>query len=81
MVRGTWLSKNHNIFNYGLPSPLLDSLRRVRNPMQYEKTLVIFLSSSYVIITAGKILLYFFPIFVFAKLCFQFLIRNLTALQ
>ncbi|KDO46509.1 hypothetical protein CISIN_1g008726mg [Citrus sinensis] len=44
MVRGTWLSKNHNIFNYGLPSPLLDYLRRVRNPMQYEKTLVIFLS-------------------------------------
>ncbi|KDO46508.1 hypothetical protein CISIN_1g008726mg [Citrus sinensis] len=39
MVRGTWLSKNHNIFNYGLPSPLLDYLRRVRNPMQYEKTL------------------------------------------
>lgn len=44
MVRGTWLSKNHNIFYYGLPSPLLDYLRRVRNPMQYEKTLVIFLS-------------------------------------
>lgn len=39
MVRGTWLSKNHNIFYYGLPSPLLDYLRRVRNPMQYEKTL------------------------------------------
>ncbi|KAL9445327.1 hypothetical protein AB3S75_018338 [Citrus x aurantiifolia] len=38
MVRGTWLSKNHNIFYYGLPSPLLDYLRRVRNPMQYEKT-------------------------------------------
>ncbi|KAL9442415.1 hypothetical protein AB3S75_020842 [Citrus x aurantiifolia] len=39
MVRGTWLSKNHNIFYYGLPSPLLDYLRRVRNPMQCEKTL------------------------------------------
>ncbi|KAG6421242.1 hypothetical protein SASPL_117792 [Salvia splendens] len=32
MVRGTWLSKNHKIFHYGLPSPLLDHLRRARNP-------------------------------------------------
>ncbi|KAK0571683.1 hypothetical protein LWI29_019912 [Acer saccharum] len=40
MVWGTWLSNNHNIFHYGLPSPLLDYLRRVRNPMQQEKTLV-----------------------------------------
>ncbi|KAJ4709331.1 [Fructose-bisphosphate aldolase]-lysine N-methyltransferase, chloroplastic [Melia azedarach] len=40
MVRGTWLSKNHNIFYYGLPSPLLDYLRRVRNPMWQEKTLL-----------------------------------------
>ncbi|XP_074361461.1 uncharacterized protein LOC141701726 isoform X3 [Apium graveolens] len=30
MVRGTWLSKNHEIFNYGLPSPLLDHLRELR---------------------------------------------------
>ncbi|GAV59585.1 SET domain-containing protein, partial [Cephalotus follicularis] len=28
MVRGTWLSNNHTIFYYGLPSPLLDYLRR-----------------------------------------------------
>ncbi|XP_047946499.1 uncharacterized protein LOC125192873 isoform X1 [Salvia hispanica] len=32
MVRGTWLSKNHKIFHYGLPTPLLDHLRRARNP-------------------------------------------------
>ncbi|KAL5769213.1 hypothetical protein ACOSP7_015773 [Xanthoceras sorbifolium] len=38
MVRGTWLSNNHNMFHYGLPSPLLDYLRRVRNPTQQEKT-------------------------------------------
>ncbi|KAK2646321.1 hypothetical protein Ddye_021516 [Dipteronia dyeriana] len=40
MVWGTWLSNNHNIFHYGLPSPLLDYLRRVRNPTQQEKKLV-----------------------------------------
>uniref|UniRef100_A0A5B6YT39 Putative SET domain-containing protein n=1 Tax=Davidia involucrata TaxID=16924 RepID=A0A5B6YT39_DAVIN len=33
MVRGTWLSKNHEIFHYGLPPPLLDILRRARDPM------------------------------------------------
>ncbi|KAK3018271.1 hypothetical protein RJ639_003099 [Escallonia herrerae] len=33
MVRGTWLSKNHGIFHYGLPSPLLDELCRSRNPL------------------------------------------------
>lgn len=38
MVRGTWLSKNHNIFYYGLPSPLLDNLRRSRSPMLRTKT-------------------------------------------
>ncbi|KAF8400324.1 hypothetical protein HHK36_013621 [Tetracentron sinense] len=27
MVRGTWLSNNHEIFNYGLPPSLLDRLR------------------------------------------------------
>ncbi|XP_051140338.1 uncharacterized protein LOC127257872 isoform X2 [Andrographis paniculata] len=32
MVRGTWLSRNHGIFHYGLPAPLLDHLRRARNP-------------------------------------------------
>ncbi|KAL7134387.1 hypothetical protein ABFS83_11G023400 [Erythranthe nasuta] len=32
MVRGTWLSKNHEIFYYGLPPSLLDHLRRARNP-------------------------------------------------
>ncbi|XP_012857489.1 PREDICTED: N-lysine methyltransferase setd6 [Erythranthe guttata] len=32
MVRGTWLSKNHEIFYYGLPPPLLDHLRKARNP-------------------------------------------------
>ncbi|XVE80001.1 hypothetical protein DITRI_Ditri14bG0103500 [Diplodiscus trichospermus] len=38
MVRGTWLSKNHNIFYYGLPSPLLDYLRRARSPVPFSKT-------------------------------------------
>lgn len=33
MVRGTWLSKNHELFHYGLPAPLLEHLRRARNPM------------------------------------------------
>ncbi|XP_037497351.1 uncharacterized protein LOC105635593 isoform X2 [Jatropha curcas] len=39
MVRGTWLSKNHNIFHYGLPCPLLDFLRRARIPKSYAKTI------------------------------------------
>ncbi|XAR72384.1 [Fructose-bisphosphate aldolase]-lysine N-methyltransferase [Bertholletia excelsa] len=32
MVRGTWLSKNHGIFHYGLPTPLLDHFRRALCP-------------------------------------------------
>ncbi|KAK6248079.1 hypothetical protein QUC31_019644 [Theobroma cacao] len=40
MVRGTWLSNNHSIFYYGLPSPLLDFLRRARSPMPSTKTLI-----------------------------------------
>ncbi|XP_057536809.1 uncharacterized protein LOC130814683 isoform X1 [Amaranthus tricolor] len=39
MVRGTWLSVNHDIFYYGLPSPLLDHLRRVGNPCVQTMTL------------------------------------------
>ncbi|GER27814.1 SET domain-containing protein [Striga asiatica] len=39
MVRGTWLSKNHNIFHYGLPTPLLDHLRGARNLASPSKTL------------------------------------------
>ncbi|RDY09272.1 [Fructose-bisphosphate aldolase]-lysine N-methyltransferase, chloroplastic, partial [Mucuna pruriens] len=38
MVRGTWLSKNYSVFHYGLPSPLLDHLRRSRSPMLRTKT-------------------------------------------
>ncbi|KAI4335425.1 hypothetical protein L6164_014070 [Bauhinia variegata] len=38
MVRGTWLSNNHSIFHYGLPSPLLDHLRRSQSPMLQTKT-------------------------------------------
>lgn len=38
MVRGTWLSNNHSIFYYGLPSPLLDHLRRSRSPVMQTKT-------------------------------------------
>ncbi|CAI0558022.1 unnamed protein product [Linum tenue] len=33
MVRGTWFSKNHGIFHYGLPTPLLDYLRKARDHM------------------------------------------------
>ncbi|GFZ18279.1 hypothetical protein Acr_27g0000180 [Actinidia rufa] len=33
MVRGTWLSKNHELFHYGLPSPLLDHFRRACSPV------------------------------------------------
>lgn len=40
MVRGTWLSNNHNIFYYGLPPPLLDYLRRAKNPMLQTKSLL-----------------------------------------
>uniref|UniRef100_A0A7N0VHA7 SET domain-containing protein n=1 Tax=Kalanchoe fedtschenkoi TaxID=63787 RepID=A0A7N0VHA7_KALFE len=40
MVRGTWLSKNHNIFYYGLPPPLLDLLRSARNPSSLYKSLI-----------------------------------------
>ncbi|KAK2358786.1 ribulose-1,5 bisphosphate carboxylase/oxygenase large subunit N-methyltransferase, chloroplastic [Trifolium repens] len=40
MVRGTWLSNNHSIFYYGLPSPLLNHLRRSRSPVLKTKTLL-----------------------------------------
>ncbi|XP_074361450.1 uncharacterized protein LOC141701718 isoform X2 [Apium graveolens] len=39
MVRGTWLSKNHEIFNYGLPSPLLDHLRRAQGSTMQPNTI------------------------------------------
>ncbi|CAA3030389.1 fructose-bisphosphate aldolase-lysine N-methyltransferase, chloroplastic isoform X1 [Olea europaea var. sylvestris] len=39
MVRGTWFSKNHAIFNYGLPRPLLNHLRRARTPTWESNTL------------------------------------------
>lgn len=42
MVRGTWLSNNHSVFYYGLPSPLLDHLRRSRSPVLQTKTFVLF---------------------------------------
>ncbi|KAL3623885.1 hypothetical protein CASFOL_032701 [Castilleja foliolosa] len=38
MVRGTWLSKNHTIFYYGLPSPLLNRLRGARILVHQSKT-------------------------------------------
>ncbi|CAL0307024.1 unnamed protein product [Lupinus luteus] len=38
MVRDTYLSSNHGMFHYGLPSPLLDHLRRTRSPLQKTKT-------------------------------------------
>ncbi|CAN4105461.1 unnamed protein product [Withania somnifera] len=39
MVRATWFSKNHGIFHYGLPPPLLDCMRRSRNPFMQSMTL------------------------------------------
>lgn len=47
MVRGTWFSKNHGIFHYGLPFPLLDHMRRARNPSLKTIALVIFLPLSF----------------------------------
>ncbi|KAL0346032.1 UNVERIFIED_CONTAM: hypothetical protein Sradi_4434500, partial [Sesamum radiatum] len=38
MVRGTWLSKNHELFHYGLPHPLLDHLRGARNSALQSST-------------------------------------------
>ncbi|KAF3452795.1 hypothetical protein FNV43_RR03228 [Rhamnella rubrinervis] len=38
MVRGTWLSRNDKIFHYGLPSPFLDHLRRLKTPVLHTKT-------------------------------------------
>ncbi|XP_043806606.1 uncharacterized protein LOC110600553 isoform X5 [Manihot esculenta] len=39
MVRGTWLSKNHNIFHYGLPSPLLNFLRSAQGLTLHNMTI------------------------------------------
>ncbi|XP_048323513.2 uncharacterized protein LOC107410546 isoform X2 [Ziziphus jujuba] len=39
MVRATWLSRNNHIFHYGLPTPLLDYLRRLKSPILNTKTL------------------------------------------
>lgn len=44
MVRGTWLSKNHEIFHYGLPSLLLDHFRRAQGFTLQPNTIVCFLS-------------------------------------
>lgn len=38
MVRGTWLSNNHEIFHYGLPPPLLDHLRSAWSTVPPFKT-------------------------------------------
>ncbi|XP_021893182.1 uncharacterized protein LOC110811109 [Carica papaya] len=40
MVRGTWMSNNHDIFCYGLPSPLLNCFRRARSPVLHNNNLV-----------------------------------------
>ncbi|XP_016514628.1 ribulose-1,5 bisphosphate carboxylase/oxygenase large subunit N-methyltransferase, chloroplastic-like isoform X1 [Nicotiana tabacum] len=39
MIRGTWFSKNLGIFRYGLPPPLLDHMRRSRNPFSQTMNL------------------------------------------
>ncbi|WOG96856.1 hypothetical protein DCAR_0416194 [Daucus carota subsp. sativus] len=41
MVRGTWLSENHEIFHYGLPSPLLEHFRRAQGSAMQPKNLAI----------------------------------------
>ncbi|KAL6539673.1 hypothetical protein OROHE_011444 [Orobanche hederae] len=38
MVRGTWLSKYHGIYHYGLPPPLLNHLRGSGNLMDQPRT-------------------------------------------
>ncbi|KAL6532820.1 hypothetical protein OROGR_013780 [Orobanche gracilis] len=38
MVRGTWLSKNHGIYHYGLPPPLLNHLRGFGNLMDQPRS-------------------------------------------
>ncbi|CAA7022227.1 unnamed protein product [Microthlaspi erraticum] len=38
MLRGTWLSSNHNIFHYGLPTPLLNYLRRAHGLVHHSET-------------------------------------------
>ncbi|XP_024019736.1 histone-lysine N-methyltransferase setd3 [Morus notabilis] len=40
MARGTWFSNNYEIFHYGLPSPLLDKLRKTQNPLLHTKVLL-----------------------------------------
>lgn len=50
MVRGTWLSKNHNIFHYGLPSPLLNFLRSAQGLTLHNMTIVIFFSNHFYIV-------------------------------
>lgn len=44
MLRGTWFSNDHKIFYYGLPSPLLDYLRKARNTSLDANSPVSFLS-------------------------------------
>lgn len=41
MARGTWFSRNHKIFHYGLPSPLLAYFRTFGYPMLHSEVLVI----------------------------------------
>lgn len=38
MLRGTWLSSNHNIFHYGLPTPLLNYLRKAHGLVHHSET-------------------------------------------
>ncbi|CAN8271150.1 unnamed protein product [Cochlearia groenlandica] len=38
MLRGTWLSNNHDIFHYGLPTPLLNYLRKAHGLVHHSET-------------------------------------------
>ncbi|KFK40267.1 hypothetical protein AALP_AA3G352500 [Arabis alpina] len=38
MLRGTWLSNNHDMFHYGLPTPLLNYLRRAHGLVHHSET-------------------------------------------
>ena len=56
MVRGTWLSKDHEIFHYGLPTPLMDFLRSAWSPMPLAKIPVILPSITLTLFEIRKIL-------------------------
>lgn len=55
MLRGTWLSNNHNIFHYGLPTPLLNYLRRAHGLVHHSETDVSNLDHLLIIICGASV--------------------------